>query len=205
MSDTILDRSKRLRQDFFEKQEQLLSRLAEEDQRPEALFVACSDARVMPARLVGAKPGDLFMLRNIANIVPPYIQTEIGIASVLEYAILHLQVPHIVICGHTDCGGIKALDRELDLTREPALSRWLDLARPAKREVDFRMSDLSLQERHRAIVEENVLRQLDNVQSYPFVRRALEEGRLELHGWVYYLEEKEIRYYDPAREEFMAL
>lgn len=203
MSDAILDRSKDLRGDFFEEQHTLLERLAREGQAPEALFIGCSDSRIMPEQLLGAKPGDLFMLRNIANIVPPYIQTEIGISSVLEYAILHLRVPHLIICGHTDCAGIRGLDASLDLAREPALSRWLDLARPAQREIDFTLAELTLEERHRAIVERNVVNQLLNAHSYPFVREALEANRLEMHGWVYYLERQEIGYYDPDGRVFV--
>ncbi len=205
MSDPFLNRSQALRGEFFENQRDLLQRLASEGQSPEALFVGCSDSRIMPERLLGAKPGDLFMLRNIANIVPPYVQTEIGMTSVLEYAILHLQVPHLIVCGHTDCGGIKALDESLDMSREPALSRWLDLARPAQREVDFSLSELTAEARHRAIVERNVVNQLLNVQSYPFVRQALEGDHLELHGWVYYLDRQEIGYYDPDARLFTAL
>lgn len=202
MSDSILARSAPLRQDFFERQGQLLQELAREGQSPDALFVGCSDSRVTPEQFLGARPGDLFMLRNIANIIPPYVQTEIGIVSVLEYAVLHLQVPHIIICGHTDCGGIKGLDAQLDMAREPALSRWLDLARPAQREVDFSLRDLTPQERHVTIVERNVVQQLRNVQSYPFVREALEADRLELHGWVYYLERQQIGTYDASTDTF---
>jgi carbonic anhydrase len=205
MSDEILRRSTALRREFFEQQGELLERLRQEGQSPEALFVGCSDARLTPESLLGAQPGDLFMLRNIANIVPPYIQTEMGATSVLEYAVLHLQVPHIIICGHTDCAGIRALDTQLDLVREPALSRWLELARPAQRDVDFGLRDLSAAERHEAIVQRNVLNQLKNVESYPFIRQALEADRLELHGWVYDLDRQVIRFFDPITAEFVTL
>jgi carbonic anhydrase len=205
MSDTILDRSLSFQEGFFEEQDELLERLAREGQTPEALFVGCSDSRLAPEQMLGAKPGDMFMLRNIANIVPPYIQTEIGVSSVLEYAVLHLQVSHVIVCGHTDCAGIKALDHQLDLSREPALSRWLELARPAQRDVDFQLREVLADERHRMIVEHNVINQLDNIQSYPFIREALEADRLELHGWVYYLERRQICYYDPGSRQFAEL
>ncbi len=202
MTDPFLTRSRINQKAFFEKHHQLLDELIREGQTPEALFVGCSDSRVMPEQMLGALPGELFMLRNVANIVPPYIQTEIGIVSVLEFAVLHLHVPHIIICGHTQCEGIKSLDKHLDLVREPALSRWLDLARPAQREVDFNLRDLTPGERYRAIIERNVVHQLKHVQSYPFIRQALIHKQLKLHGWVYYLEENQIRYYDPASDEF---
>jgi carbonic anhydrase len=205
MTEEILRRSTTLRREFFEQQGDLLERLRREGQAPEALFIGCSDARLTPEHLLGAQPGDLFMMRNIANIVPPYIQTEIGSVSVLEYAVLHLHVPHIIICGHTDCGGIRALDIHLDMVREPALSRWLDLARPAQRDVDFELRDLSAAERHEAIVQRNVLNQLQNVESYPFIRQALEANQLELHGWVYVMEQQAISYFDPVAANFVVL
>jgi carbonic anhydrase len=205
MSDPLLAKTTAMRSDFFEKQADLLHHLAEKGQTPQALFVACSDSRVTPEQLFGAQPGELFMLRNIANIIPPYVQTEIGTVSVLEYAVLHLQTPHVIVMGHTDCGGIRGLDADLDMSREPALSRWLSLARPAQQEVDFKQRDLSEEERHVAIVEQNVVQQLGNIQSYPFVREALEADALELHGWVYYLAEQQIRYYDAAEETFVLM
>lgn len=201
-TDSILRRTAVPRRIFFEKEGELLTNLARQGQSPEALFIACSDSRVTPEQFLGAKPGSLFMLRNIANIVPPYFQTEIGIASVLEFAVLRLEVPHIIVCGHTNCGGIQGLDEEIDLSREPALARWLDIAHPAKREVDFQQYDLSGQERHLAIVERNVVNQLQNIQSYPYIRERLELDILNLHGWVYNLEKQQISSYDPAIDQF---
>ncbi len=203
MSDSILAQSAPLRRDYFEKHSELIKNLAEQGQSPDALFVSCSDSRIVPEHLLGANPGDLFVLRNVANIIPPYYQTEIGVVSVLEYAILHLNVPHIIVCGHTDCGGIKGLDSPIDMSHEPALSRWLDLARPAQRDVDFEMRDLSPKERHLAIVERNVINQINNVQSYPFIRERLEADRLELHGWVLHLETQQISHYDPDSGQFI--
>ena len=203
MQDPLLSQSVAARQAFFQKNRQLLAELAQKGQRPQALFIACADSRVTPTELLGANPGDLFMLRNIANIIPPYIQTEIGTAAVLEFAIYALKVPHIIICGHTDCGGIYGLDKPIDMGQQPALSRWLDLARPAQREVDFQMRDLAPADRHQAIVERNVILQLSHLQSYPFVRQAMAAEQLALHGWVYDLQQQQIRFYDPAADTFI--
>jgi carbonic anhydrase len=205
--DQILHKTEPARQKFFSNNRQLLQELAEVGQYPSALFIGCSDSRVVPEQLLGGKPGDFFMLRNIANLVPPYWQTEVGIVSVLEFTVLDLEIPHIIVCGHTDCGGIMALDQELDLGRRPALSRWLDLARPAQREVDgFSTPEKgadSPAERHQAIVERNVVHQLRNLESYPFIRERLENEKLSLHGWVYYLERPEIRYYHLQSDRFV--
>ena len=113
MTDPILDRSSAHRREFIRRDGKLISHLVQQGQAPLALFVGCSDSRIMPEALLGARPGDFFMLRNIANIVPPYHQTEIGIVSVLEYAVLELEVPHIIICGHTNCGESKDWIRTL--------------------------------------------------------------------------------------------
>jgi carbonic anhydrase len=203
MQDPLLDQSAPARRAFFQKNHDLLAQLAQEGQRPQALFIACADSRITPTQLLGTNPGDLFMLRNIANIIPPYIQTEIGIVSTLEFALYQLKVPHIIICGHTDCGGILSLDQHIDMSQQPALSRWLDLARPAQRDVDFQMRDLSPAARHQAIVERNIILQLNNLQSYPFIRQAITANHLTLHGWVYDLQQQHIRFYNPATDTFI--
>lgn len=205
MPDSFLAQSASIRHDFLEKHGELLDQLARHGQTPNALFIGCSDSRIMPEQILGAKPGDFFMIRNVANIIPPYHQTEIGIVSALEYAVFNLNVPHIIVCGHTDCGGIKGLDKVIDMSRQPALSRWLDLARPSQRDVDFSLNALTAEERHLAIVERHVIYQLQNIQSYPFVRERLENDQLELHGWVYHLETQQISFYDPVSDQFTFL
>lgn len=199
MPDQLLERSAPLRRDFFEKHADLLQKLTKHGQSPEGLFIGCSDSRVSPEQLLGINPGDMFMLRNIANIVPPYEQRDTAITAVLEYAVCHLRVPHIIICGHTDCGGIKGLDAQS--TQPPSdLSRWIEFARPAQQDVDAIKPDD--QQRHRAIVERNVVQQLRNIQTYPFVLEAQEADHAELHGWVYYLQEQTIGYFDPVTGTF---
>ena len=197
----LLERSAPLRSDFFENQAELLERLVKQGQEPEGLFIGCSDSRVSPERLLGAAPGDLFMLRNIANIIPPYEQSDMGMAAVLEYAVRHLHIPHIIICGHTDCGGVKGLDARLDADQEPALAGWIEFARPAQQAVDAR-TKLDGWDRHRAVVEKNVVLQLGHIQTYPFVIEALEVKQLELHGWVYYLRRRAMGYFNPVKDKF---
>ncbi|MCB8967437.1 MAG: carbonic anhydrase [Ardenticatenaceae bacterium] len=203
MGDTLLDQTTTQRRQFFKKESALLAKLVAEGQHPQALFIGCADSRVTPEALLGAKPGDLFMLRNIANVIPPSTQTENGIVSVLEYAVLGLHVPHIIVMGHTDCGGIKGLDAQLNRLREPALSRWLDLARPAQRDVDLALRGAAADVRHQAIVERNVVLQLKNLRSYAFIHEQVESGALTLHGWVYYLEAPGIGYYDEVSGTFV--
>ena len=167
----------------FADDQEVFVRLAEDGQNPKVLWIGCSDSRVIPEQITGAEPGELFMVRNVANIVPPSWASDNAIGAVIEYAVLHLQVPHIVICGHTECGGIKALDGHISMGREPHLARWLELARPARKRVEA----LGLPEEARYIetIKKNVLVQWENVQSYSCVRESENEGKLKIHGWLY--------------------
>ena len=190
-------------QKHFEENRELYERLAVKGQEPKVLFITCADSRVAPELITGAEAGDLFVARSIANIVPPYGTGAIGVGAVVEYAVLHVHIEHIVICGHTDCGGIKGLDVQLNLSREPHLARWLDNARPAQTKVEA--SGIPPEERHLATVRENVLLQLEHLRSYDPVREAERAGTLQLHGWVYYLETGALERYDPGARQFRPL
>jgi carbonic anhydrase len=203
MQDKLLEKTRQYRQTYWEANRDALNTLVKDGQKPNALFISCADSRIMPESILGLNPGDFFMLRNVANIVPPYVQTEIGIVSSLEFAVLNLHVPDIIVCGHTQCGGIISLDEHIDMGVSPALSRWIDVARPAQRDVDFSMRGLSTEERHSAIVEQNVINQLRNIASYPFIQIRMDAGMLNLHGWVYYMERHQIGYYDALSGQFV--
>jgi carbonic anhydrase len=180
--------------DYYLENADLFERLATQDQSPQALFVSCSDSRVVPELITGAEPGDLFVIRNVANIVPPYGTSELSVGAVVEYAVLHLQVEHVILCGHTDCGGIEALDQHPDWSREPHMTRWIEHARPAQTKVEA--SGIPAAERHLATVRENVLLQLEHLRSYDPVREGERAGTLVLHGWVYHMESGSVEAYD---------
>jgi carbonic anhydrase len=180
--------------EYYRQNQALFDRLATEGQLPQALFIGCSDSRVPPELLTGSGPGELFVLRHVGNIVPPFGTGEMGTGAVIEYAVLHLRVGHVVVCGHTDCGAIQALDAPLDLAREPHLARWIEHARPARTKVQA--SGLPEGSRHLATVCENVLLQLENLRSYDPVRAGERAGTLTLHGWVYHLESGLIEAFD---------
>jgi len=179
----------------FEENREMFERLAAQGQAPEVLSIGCSDSRVPSELLTQLEPGDLFVTRNVANIVPPFGTGEMSVGAVVEYAVLHLHVKHIVVLGHTDCGGIKALDSQADWSREPHIARWIEHARPAKTKVEA--SGLPPEERHLAIVRENVLLQVEHLRSYDPVRQGERDGTLALHGWVYHLEKGTFEAYDP--------
>jgi carbonic anhydrase len=180
--------------EYYRENQALFDRLAIEGQSPQALFIGCSDSRVPPELLTGSGPGELFVLRHPANIVPLFGTGEMGSGAVIEYAVLRLRVGHVVVCGHTDCGAIRALDVPPDWAKESHIARWIEHARPARTKVEA--SGLPEESRHLATVRENVLLQLEHLRSYDPVREGERAGTLLLHGWVYHLETGIIEAYD---------
>ena len=190
-------------QDDYQDYLELFEHLASQGQPAEILFVGCSDSRVPPEIITGAGPGDLFTLRVLGNIVPPFGTGEMAIGAVVEYALLELTVRHIIVCGHTDCGAIWALDQHPDWVHASHLARWVEHARPAQTKVEA--SGLADSERHLAIVRENVLLQLGHLRSYDLVREKEREGRVVLQGWVYHLETGKIEVYARRHDAWQAV
>lgn len=177
--------------------------LAEKGQNPRVLWIGCSDSRVVPEHIVGAEPGELFVLRNIANVVPPASMDDDAVGAVIEYAVLHLQLPDIVICGHTDCGGIKALYGHLDAKREPHICRWLELIWPLREQV--KKSGVSEKMIVTETVKANLLMQRDNLLTYNCVQEAIKEGRLKVHCWLYDLHTGDLLAYDEESKQWNKL
>jgi len=184
----------------FKAEARLFARLAEEGQNPKVMWIGCSDSRVIPNQLAGAEPGELFVVRNVANVVPPHGALHHAVGAAVEYAVLHLRLEHIVVCGHTDCGGIKALEQDLSPAREPHAVHWTDLIRPAVE----RVAALGVPEasRHLEIVRENALLQRRNLSTYPCVQDAVDAGRLALHAWLYELATGELWAFSEENQEW---
>lgn len=194
----------RFQERVFRPRRELYQRLAL-GQRPETLFITCSDSRVLPNQLTQTGPGELFILRGAANIVPPYGTVAGGEEATIEYAIDALGVTDVILCGHSDCGGMRAL-LDPSLAQElPAMTRWLGHASRTRDIVEQNYSHLSGQARVMAAIEENVLVQLENLRTHPSVARAEEVGRLRLHGWVYKIETGDVFSYDPTSGQFLSL
>ncbi|WP_018547182.1 carbonic anhydrase [Streptomyces sp. LaPpAH-108] len=174
------------------------ARLAE-GQSPEVLFITCSDSRVVPALITGARPGELFELRTAGNIVPPYAsERPTGEAATIEYAVEVLGVRDIVVCGHSHCGAVGALVRGDDLDAVPAVRDWLAHAtpRPAGAAEDPEVAEG---------VQSHVLTQLLRLRSYPCVERRVAQGLLGLHGWYYEVHTGAVRSHRPHTDAFEAL
>ena len=190
MIDRFLEGNKRFLEDDFGKDPDHYGPLASA-QHPEVLWIGCSDSRVNPERITGAKAGEIFVQRNIGNIVPVH---DWNFATVLEYALNHLKVGDIVICGHSDCGAIKGLDHESDDAYVPL---WLNNAMEAKRRVETRIQVPKTPEeedlRRRLIEIENVGLQLEHLRTYPPVMAAEKGGRVRLHGLYFDLETGELK------------
>ncbi len=178
-------------------------RLLSPNHFPDTLFITCADSRLVPEEIAGAALGELFVARNVANLVPPFGTGQMGMGAVVEYAVWHLRVVRIVVCGHTDCGGIKALDAAPDWYRESHLARWIEYARPARTKIEA--SGVPPDEQHLATVRENVLLQLENLRSYDAVRDADRSGSLQLQGWVYHLDTGVVEAYDPQAGAWLVL
>lgn len=160
-----------------------LEKLASSHQSPDALFIGCADSRVIPELLTSSAPGELFVIRNVANLVPAAQRPDSCVGAALEYAVQALHIHHIVVCGHYDCGGVKAMIDGVDGTAMPELKAWLKDAAVLNSAARAEPSDPEQQ--WRDAVEENVLDQLANLPSHPCVRDRLATGELTLHGWIY--------------------
>lgn len=182
----IIDGFLKFQRDAFPERAELFKSLASR-QSPSTLFISCSDSRMVPELVTQREPGDSFVIRNAGNIVPSYGPEPGGVSASVEYAVAVLKVTDIVICGHSDCGAMTAIAQCSCLDHVPAVKHWLQYADSAKVVNDAR-EHRDPQAKTAAMVHENVIAQLANIQTHPAVRLALDEGRLSLHGWVYDIE-----------------
>ncbi len=172
-------------------------------QSPEALFITCSDSRIETGMLTQSQPGDLFIVRNAGNIVPPHARGTSGsTTSAIEYACIALNVPHIVVCGHTQCGAMKGAMNVDGLTQLPHVREWLSYAQAAVDITNELGKDLDDHGRNLMLLEQNVILQLTHLRTHPAVAVRLARGDLRLHGWVYDIVGGEVYAYDEAENAF---
>jgi carbonic anhydrase len=196
----------RFRVKSFEPNRELFNRLAMQGQTPRTLLIGCSDSRVDPAILTDSAPGDMFVVRNVANLVPPYETTGRyhGTSAALEFAVCNLNVSNIIVLGHSRCGGIRALLEGYGRNEEGEgfIAPWVQIAAPARDEVLRRWPDASSEFKQRACERAGIRTSLMNLMTFPFIRQRVEDGRVKLYGWYYDLENGELMQYDPDKDRF---
>ena len=186
----------RFQKEIYPEHQDLFEELAS-GQRPEALFITCSDSRIDPCLLTQTKPGELFICRVIGNVVPPYPDLIGGVSATIEYAVGVLRVPTVIVCGHTDCGVMKGALNPEALVAYPNVAAWLRFVRIDQRE-DNPSPEFLLH-----LAEQNVVAQLENLRSHPTVAARLKDGDVALHGWVYHIGSGSVRAYDKETRQFV--
>ncbi|GLQ89428.1 carbonic anhydrase [Dyella flagellata] len=200
----LIDGFQYFRQEVFPEQRELFKQLAS-GQSPSTLFITCADSRVMPEMIFNAQPGELFVYRNIGNIVPPYAQHVSGVVAAIEYAVRVLEVRHIVICGHSDCGAMKALQNPALVKDMPSVVAWMKHGDVARYVVAQNSHGLSEHETLACLTRENVVGQLEHLRTLPVVAAAMARGDLSIHGWVYDIAHAEIDAFDAELGCFVRL
>lgn len=192
------------RQTIFPEQRELFEKLAS-GQSPSTMFITCADSRVMPEMIFNMQPGELFVYRNIGNIVPPYSQHVSGVVAAIEYAVRALKVRHIVICGHSDCGAMKALQKPELVKDMPSVAAWMKHGEVARYVVAHNHHRLSETQTLACLTRENVVAQLEHLRTLPVVAAAMARGELNIHGWVYDIAHADIDAFDARRGGFVKL
>lgn len=199
MTQELLQGISRFRKEYFPRYQEQYRRLVEEGQHPRTLFIGCADSRVVPDLITDAPPGELFVVRNVGNIVPPPKKEggPHGVSAAIEYAVEILEVSEIVVCGHSHCGAVEALYRPPESASEN-LRQWVELAGAARVEGEPVTPELLRRTERRSI-----LLQLDRLMDFPNVRRRVEANQINLFGWHYLIEEGEVHIFDVERGEFV--
>lgn len=175
-------------------------------QYPEVLFITCADSRIVPSVITQTGPGDLFMCRTVGNQIPPHgAGIDLSVASSIEYALGALNVKHIVVCGHSDCGAMKAILHPEKLAAFPATAAWLRYAEAAHAVVRDSYTDVPEDVLLRLLTEENILAQIENLKTHPRVASRLAQGELQIHGWHYEIHSGEITTFDAKSGMFQPL
>jgi carbonic anhydrase len=204
----LLNGNKVFKNSYFKKHETELLELVKNGQHPKALFIGCSDSRVIPNLITQTDPGDLFVIRNVGNFVAPFKPDEDfhSTASAIEYAVTVLNVEEIIICGHTHCGAINSLYANLNDKSFIHTKKWLSLGNKAKDLAVSIMGTNQPTEKLLRLTEKlSVITQIENLLTYPIVKERVEAGQILISGWIYDLESGAIEYYNPETSEFQPL
>jgi len=188
----------RFQNEIFPQHRDLYHELAD-GQAPRWLLITCSDSRVVPSLLAQAGPGELFICRNAGNIVPAHGEHSGGVSATIEYAVQVLKVRHVIVCGHSDCGAMKAVLHPERVASLPAVAHWIGYADRARAVVLETADGAPEGELIQRLTEENVLAQLDNLRTLPCVAAKIRAGALDIHGWFYDIASGHFSMYDPGQ------
>lgn len=194
----------KFQKEIFGKDEKFFENLTH-GQSPHTLFITCSDSRINPNLLTQTGPGELFIVRNAGNIVPPHGTGSIGEAATIEFALTGLGVRDIVVCGHSHCGAMKGLLNPASLEELPTVRQWLNHAEATRRIVRDNYKDHSAEDLVNIAIQENVLVQLENLRTLPSVAAGIASGKVQLYGWVYKIGTGEVFAYSPEAGQFLPL
>ena len=203
--DKIISGVQRFRETDFATNRHFYEQLAAKQQKPVALFITCADSRIVPNTITQTEPGDLFLIRNAGNIVPPWGAGGGGEGATIQYSLEVLGIRNIVVLGHSQCGAMKALLENRPLDDLPAIKQWFSHAEATRQIVKHKYKGLSGDALARAAAEENVLVQLNNISTHPSVASRLATGELNLYGWYYDIGTGVVRQYDQAKQVFREL
>ncbi len=191
------------RHEVYPKNRERYEQAMRQAQAPHTLVITCADSRIDPELLTQSGPGDIFVSRNIGNLVPAYGQVLGGVSSVIEYAVLALGVSQIVICGHTDCGAMKGLLHRDKLVNMPTVNHWLQNAEAALSVVEAKDTASNEHDKLCQLIDENVLLQLNHLRTHPSVAGKIAQGKLAVYGWVYDIGSGHVNIYDPTANRFV--
>jgi carbonic anhydrase len=194
----------RFQRDVFPQKQHLFQELAD-GQNPEALFITCADSHIIPSMITQCDPGDLFICRNAGNMVPPYGELHGGVSATIEYAVSALNVQHIIVCGHSDCGAMKGILHPEAVASMPTVKTWLSHGDVARHIVKENYPNLSGQDALRAVTEENVIAQIANLRTHPSVAARFARGTIGVHGWVYDFRTAHVSAWDPQSGRFIPI
>lgn len=198
---------KQFQRSYFGKDRPLFDQLKQR-QQPRAMIISCCDSRVDPAILTSSEPGDLFVVRNVANLVPP-CETgggHHGVSAALEFGVCSLGVEHIIVLGHSQCGGIRALMEDSYGSGEGGfIANWMDIAAPAREKIRKELPHKSIELQSHACEQAAILQSLENLLTFPWIAQRVNKGTLSLHGWYFDISQGELLGYDANRQMFISL
>lgn len=192
---------------YFNENNSLYQKLSTDGQNPKAMVIACSDSRVDPAVVLNCQPGDLFVVRNVANLVPPYEEdnTYHGTSAALEFAICGLSVEHIIVFGHTQCGGIRSMIENPCVHQKSFLTKWMQLAKPAHHIIEDNYTELPNDQKINICSQYAIINSIKNLKTFPWIEERVKQNLLSIHGWVFDIKTGTIKAYDYEKHVFQPL